>query len=73
MFIKLQPDKMRTLDGGALIVAACEALSASGVKNYINWHDEISVLIDNVPYNVAVDYVAGGVRFVHPDCIEHNE
>ena len=66
MFIKLEPDKMHTLDGGALIVAACDELSKNGVKNYINWHDEISVLIDDVPYNVTIDYVAGGVRFVKP-------
>ena len=66
MFIKLEHDKMHTLDGGALIVAACDELSKNGVKNYINWHDEISVLIDDVPYNVVVDYVAGGVRFVKP-------
>ena len=64
MFIKLECDKMRTLDGGALIVAACDALSAAGVENFINWRDEISVLIDDVPYNVVVDYVAGGVRFL---------
>ena len=73
MFVELDPDKMRTLDGGALIVAACDALSATGVKNYIHWQDEISVLIDDVPYNVVVDYVAGGVRFVHPDRTEYNE
>ena len=72
MFIKLEPDKMRTLDGGALIVAACDALSAKGVKNYINWHDEISVLINDVPHDVIVDYAAGGVHFVHPDCIAYN-
>lgn len=64
MFVELDPDKMHTLDGGALIVAACDALSSKGIKNYINWHDEISVLIDDVPYNVVVDYVAGGVRFL---------
>ena len=73
MFVELDPDKMRTLDGGALIVAACDALSAAGIKNFINWHDEISVLIRDVPYNVVVDYVAGGVRFVHPDRTEYNE
>ena len=73
MFVELDPDKMRSLDGNGLIVAACEALSSSGIKNYINWRDEISVLIDDVPYNVVVDYVAGGVRFMHPDCTEYNE
>ena len=72
MFIKLEPDKMHTLNGGALIVAACDALSAGGVKNYIHWQDEISVLIYDVPHNVIVDYVAGGVHFVHPDSIEYN-
>lgn len=63
---------MRTLDGGALIVAACDALSASGIKNYINWHDEISVLIGDVPHGVIVDYVECGVHFVHPDNIAYN-
>jgi len=52
---------------------ACDKLSEYGIENFIHWHDEISVLIDDVPYNVIVDYVAGGVRFVHPDCIECNE
>ena len=72
MFIELEPDKMRTLDGGALIVAACDALSSKGVKNYINWHDEISVLINDTPHDVIVDYAAGGVHFVHPDNIQYN-
>ena len=72
MFVKLDPDKMRTLDGGALIVAACDALSAAGIKNFINWHDEISVLIRDVQHDVIVDYVAGGVHFVHPDDIAYN-
>ena len=72
MFIKLEPDKMRTLDGGALIVAACDALSATGIKNFINWHYKISVLIHDVPHRVVVDYVAGGVHFVHPDNIAYD-
>ena len=72
MFIKLEPDKMHTLDGGALIVAACDELSKNGVKNYINWHDEISVLIDNELHDVVVDYAECGVHFVHPDDIAYN-
>ena len=72
MFIKLEPDKMHTLDGGALIVAACDALSSKGVKNYIYWQDEISVLIHDVPHDVVVDYVAGGVHFVHPDNLAYD-
>ena len=72
MFIELEPDKMRTLDGGALIVAACDALSASGVKNFIHWQDEVSVSIRDVPHDVIIDYSAGGVHFVHPDSIEYN-
>ena len=73
MLITLDSNKMRSLDGNGLIKLACDKLSEYGVENFINWHDEISVLIDDVPYNVIVDYVAGGVRFVHPDCIECNE
>ena len=73
MLILLDSNKMRSLDGNGLIKLACDKLSEYGVENFINWHDEISVLIDDVPYNVIVDYVAGGVRFVHPDCIECNE
>ena len=73
MLILLDAHQMKSLDGNALIKSACDKLSDYGVENFINWHDEISVLIDDVPYNVIVDYVAGGVRFVHPDCIEHNE
>ena len=64
MFVELDPDKMRTLDGGALIVAACDALSESGIKNYIHWRDEISVDIAGESHGVMIDYVAGGVRFL---------
>ena len=64
MFVELDPDKMRTLDGGALIVAACDALSATGVKNYIHWQDEISVDIAGESHGVMIDYVDGGVRFL---------
>ena len=73
MIISLDAHQMNSLDGNSLIKLACDKLSEYGVENFINWHDEISVLIDDVPYNVIVDYVAGGVRFVHPDCIECNE
>jgi len=73
MLILLDSNKMLSLDGNGLIKSACDKLSEYGIENFINWHDEISVLIDDVPYNVIVDYVAGGVRFVHPDCIECNE
>ena len=66
MFVELDPDKMRTLDGGALIVAACDALSATGVKNYIHWQDEISVRIGSEELKPMVDYAAGGVRFLKP-------
>ena len=73
MLILLDSSKMQSLDGNGLIKLACDKLSDYGVENFINWHDEISVLIDDVPYNVIVDYVAGGVRFVHPDRTEYNE
>ena len=72
MFVELDPDKMRSLDGGALIVAACDALSATGVKNYIHWEDDISVSLDNVLHDVMVDYVKCGVHFVHTNNIEYN-
>lgn len=64
MFVKLDPDKMHTMDGGALIVAACDALSAAGVDNIIHWSDEISVDIAGESHGVMIDYVAGGVRFL---------
>mgnify|MGYP003616455708 CR=1 FL=1 len=73
MLILLDSQQMHSLDGNGLIKSACDKLSDYDVDNFINWNDEISVLIDDVPYNVVVDYVAGGVRFVHPDCIECNE
>lgn len=63
MLVKLDPDKMHTLDGGALIVAACDILSAAGVDNIIHWSDEISVDIAGESHGVMIDYVAGGVRF----------
>ena len=64
MFVKLDPDKMHTMDGGALIVAACNILSAAGTKNHIHWNDEISVDIAGESHGVMIDYVAGGVRFL---------
>ena len=64
MFVELDPDKMRTLDGGSLIVDACDILSAAGTKNYIHWDDEISVEIAGESHGVMIDYVAGGVRFL---------
>ena len=73
MLILLDSQQMHSLDGNGLIKSGCDKLSDYGVDNFINWNDEISVLIDDVPYNVVVDYVAGGVRFVHPDCAEYNE
>ena len=64
MLILLDSQQMHSLDGNGLIKLACDKLSESGIENFINWNDEISVLIDDVPYNVVVDYVAGGVRFL---------
>ena len=63
-FVKLDLNKMHTMDGGALIVDACDILSAAGTKNYIHWDDEISVDIAGESYGVMIDYVAGGVRFL---------
>ena len=73
MLILLDSSQMHSLDGNSLIKSACDKLSDYGVENFINWHDEISVLIVDVPYNAIVDYVVGGVRFVHPDCTESND
>ena len=64
MLILLDSNKMRSLDGNSLIKSACDKLSEYGVDNFINWNDEISVIIDDVLYNVIVDYVSGGVRFL---------
>ena len=63
-FVKLDLDKMHTMDGGALIVAACDILSVEGTKNYIHYGDEISVDIAGESHSVVIDYVAGGVRFL---------
>jgi len=63
MFVKLDPYKMHTMDGGALIVAACDKLSEYGIENFIHWDDEISVDISGESHGVMIDYVAGGVRF----------
>ena len=64
MFVKLDLDKMHTMDSGALIVAACDKLSQSGIENFIHWSDEISVDIAGESHGVMIDYVAGGVRFL---------
>ena len=73
MLILLDSNKMRSLDGNGLIKLACDKLSEYGVENFIHWRDEISVDIAGESHSVMIDYVAGGVRFVHPDCIECNE
>ena len=73
MLIQLDKHQMNSLDGNALIKSACDKLSEYGIENFIHWSDEISVDIAGESYGVMVDYVAGGVRFVHPDCIECNE
>ena len=64
LFVKLDPDKMHTMDGGVLIVAACDKLSEYGIENFIHWSDEISVDIAGESHGVMIDYVAGGVRFL---------
>ena len=73
MLILLDSNKMRLLDGNSLIKSACDKLSEYGIENFIHWRDEISVDIAGESHGVMIDYVAGGVRFVHPDCTEYNE
>ena len=73
MFVELDPDKMHSLDGNGMIKSACDKLSEYGIENFIHWRDEISVDIAGESHGVMIDYVAGGVRFVHPDCTEYNE
>ena len=73
MIISLDKNQMRSLDGNSLIVSACDKLSECGIENFIHWSDVISVDFAGESHGVMIDYVAGGVRFVHPDCIECNE
>ena len=73
MLILLDSNKMRSLDGNSLIKSACDKLSEYGIENFIHWRDEISVDIAGESHGVMIDYVAGGVRFVHPDRTEYNE
>ena len=73
MLILLDSNKMRSLDGNSLIKSACDKLSQLGVENFIHWSDEIIVDIAGELHGVMIDYVAGGVRFVHPDRTEYNE
>ena len=73
MLISLDVHQMRSLDGNSLIKSACDKLSEYGIENFIHWRDEISVDIAGESHGVMIDYVAGGVRFVHPDCTEYNE
>ena len=64
MFVELDPDKMRSLDGNWLIKLACDKLSDYGIENFIHWRDEISVSIGSEELKPMVDYAAGGVRFL---------
>ena len=73
MLVPLDAHQMHSLDGNSLIKTACDKLSESGVENFIHWSDEISVDIAGESRGVMIDYVAGGVRFVHPDRTEYNE
>ena len=73
MLISLDVHQMRSLDGNSLIKSACDKLSEYGIENFIHWRDEISVDIAGESHGVMIDYVEGGVRFVHPDCTEYNE
>ena len=64
MFVELDPDKMRSLDGNGLIKLACDKLSDYGIENFIHWGDLISVSIGSEELKPTVDYAAGGVRFL---------
>ena len=66
MFVQLDANQMKSLDGNSLIKSACDKLYEYGVDNFIHWNDEISVDISGESYGVMVDYVAGGVRFLKP-------
>ena len=72
MLILLDSNKMRSLDGNGLIKLACDKLSEYGIENFIHWLDDITVDIAGESHSVMIDYVAGGVRFVHPDNIAYN-
>ena len=73
MFVSIDANQMKYLDGNSLIKSACDKLSESGVENFIHWSDEISVDIAGESHGVMIDYVAGGVRFVRQDRTEYNE
>ena len=73
MLVSLDAHQMHSLDGNSLIKSACDKLSECGIENFIHWSDEISVDIAGESHGVMIDYVAGGVRFVHPDRTEYNE
>ena len=69
----IDANQMKSLDGNSLIKSACDKLSQLGVENFIHWSDEISVDFAGESHGVMIYYVAGGVRFVHPDRTEYNE
>lgn len=64
MFVELHKDVMRTFDYGSLVIAACDILSASGVKNHINWYDEVEVIVDGISHRPVIDYGRCGIGFV---------
>ena len=73
MLIQLDKHQMHSLDGNSLIKSACDKLSHSGIESFIHWNDEISVDIAGESHGVMIDYVDGGVRFVHLGRTEYNE
>ena len=73
MIISLNKNQMHSLDANSLIKSACDKLSEYGIENFIHWSDVISVDIAGESHGVTIYYVAGGVRFVHPDRTEYNE
>lgn len=64
MLVELPKDVMRTFDYGALVIAACDMLSATGVDNLINWYDEVEVMVDCKICRPVIDYGRCGIDFV---------
>ena len=67
MFIKIAPDKMRSLDVSYLIQEACDQLSKQGIANF--YHRRTSKLVElcqsKTLLRPVVDYVTGGIWLKH--------
>lgn len=66
MFVQLDADVLRRQDYDCALRAACDQLSAQGIRNWIDYWPErrVRLLDDDKVMRPVVDHEAGGMRLV---------